>query len=345
MANLSVNETQEITHFYDYNQSDKFILSFALPCAPEFPYQCPVAVCAICIALIGIIGNAAVIVSLIREKLYKKTSLMSILVLTVTDILCLIEFTIRKFIYFPNEFYIIEKGVFTDELCVIVFVLINTPHLCSCWNVMFLAYERYTLVTNPFVYIGKHTPKIVVKRAIITFVLNAIINTVYATIMTNLSRCPDFVMHPEYYGFITIPTIAMSMFSLTFFHCSKVYKIKNPFNKEGRHSRYSSKFSHMTKIVYIIVIIFFLSQIPYLIFDMVHIYESLSNDVLPEEYFEVILHIGIVVFLINYASNPFIYWLTPLRYACKRRSRKYSSQAISMSNQTKTIFKSRNEEI
>lgn len=344
MANLSVNETGEFNDAFD-NQSYEFVLSFAWPCAPEFPYQCPVAVCAICIALIGIVGNAAVIVSMIKEKLYNKTSHMSILVLAVTDILCLIEFTIREFIYFPNEFYIIEKGVFTDELCVIIFVLINTPHLCSCWNVMFLAYERYILVTNPFVYIAKHTPKIVVVRAIITFVMMAIIHIVYATIMTNLSRCPDFVMHPKYYGLITIPTVALSMFSLTFFHCSKVYKIKNLSNKEGRHSRYSSQFSHMTKIVYIIVIIFILSQIPYLIFDMLPIFESLSNTSLPEEYFEVILHIGIVAFLINYASNPFIYWITPLRYACKRRSLKYSNQAISMPTQTKPFSQSRNEEM
>lgn len=164
---------------------------------------------------------------------------MFILVLVVIDILCLIEFMIREFIYFLNEFYIIEKGVFIDELCVIIFVLINMFYFCFCWNVMFLVYERYILVINFFVYIVKYMLKIVVVWVIIIFVMMVIINIVYVIIMINFLRCLDFVMYFEYYGLIIIFIVVLLMFLLIFFYCFKVYKIKNFFNKEGWYLCYS----------------------------------------------------------------------------------------------------------
>lgn len=336
MANSSENGTGDHLYAYDYESEYGYFSSdYTWPCSDGFPYLCPVSISAICIAVIGILGNLAVIVSLIRGKLYKKTSHMSILVLAITDIMCLVVFTIREFIYFPNEFYFMKKGVFSAELCVIIFVLNNTPYLSSCWNIMYLAYERYVLVTNPFVYMDKHTPRTVVIRAVITFVIVAIVNLAYAIIMTDLSRCPDFILIPTYYGFITVPIIGISFITLIFFHCSKVYKLKKLSTVEGRHTKSTKQFPHMTKIVYIIVITFILSQIPYLIFDVVSIFESFDNNIWPMEYYDVILNIGIVAFLVNYASNPFIYWITPLSCACKRSSTKNPPQS-SMNTKSET---------
>nr|XP_022328642.1 somatostatin receptor type 5-like [Crassostrea virginica]XP_022328651.1 somatostatin receptor type 5-like [Crassostrea virginica] len=339
MANSSVvNETAtESNGRHDYDPEDGyFSSSFVLPCSDEFPYHCSVAISALCIALVGIIGNLTVIGSMIREKLYKKTSHMSILVLAVTDILCLLVFSAREFIYFPNEFYFIKNYTFSGAACVAIFVLNNTPYLSSCWNVMYLAYERYVLVTNPFIYMDKHTPTIVVIRAVVTFIMIGLLNLGYAVIMVNLSQCPDFILIPVYYGFVTVPIIGISLFSLVFFHCSKVYKLKKLSNVEGRHSQNTKQYPHMTRIVYTIVIIFILSQIPYLIFDVVSIYESFDNNLWPMEYYDVILNIGIVAFLLNYSSNPFIYWLTPLgsKCNCKRVLSKRSRETSSI-NQTK----------
>jgi hypothetical protein len=282
-----------------------------------------VAVIAIVIATLGITGNIAVIVSLIRKKLYRKTSHMSILVLAVTDVLCLLVIIIRECVYFPNEFYIVEKFGFSNAFCIALFVFNNTPYLSSCWNVVFLAYERYVLVTNPLVYINVHTPKVVVIRALVAFALVTIVNLVYALITvvaTGIGKCPDFVLLPLHYGFVTFPMISTALFSLIFFHCSKVSKLRKSTQLKGRHARNEQRFPHMTTIVYIIVIIFIVSQIPYLIFDVISIFEHFELMAWPFEYLDILLHISIIVFLINYASNPFIYWITPLRCGKKRKT-------------------------
>ncbi|XP_011431839.3 C-C chemokine receptor type 7 [Magallana gigas] len=335
MANSLENGTGD--HLYAYDSESEywyFSSNYTWPCSYRFPYLCSVSISAICIAVIGILGNLAVIVSLIRGKLYKKSSHMSILVLAITDIMFLVVFIIQEFIYFPNEFYL--KRFFSAELCVIIFVMINTPCLSSSLNIIYLAYERYVLVTNPFVYMDKHTPRTVVIRAVITFIILAIVNLAYAIIMTDLSRCPDFILIPTYYGFITVPIIGISFMSLVFFHCSKVYKIRKLSNVQGRHTKRTKQFLHMTKIVYIIVITFILSQIPYLIFDVVSIFESFDNNIWPEEYYDVILHIGIVACLVNYASNPFIYWITPLSCAFKRSTIKHPPR-FSINTKSETV--------
>lgn len=128
MANSFENGTGD--HLYAYDSESEygyFSSNYTWPCSYRFPYLCSVSISAICIAVIGILGNLAVIVSLIRGKLYKKSSHMSILVLAITDIMFLVVFIIQEFIYFPNEFYL--KRFFSAELCVIIFVMINTPML------------------------------------------------------------------------------------------------------------------------------------------------------------------------------------------------------------------------
>ncbi|XP_056006911.1 neuropeptide Y receptor type 6-like [Ostrea edulis] len=335
MANSSDNGSEYGASLDNYwTDEGNFPSSFVFPCSPDFPYLCPVAIIAIVISTLGIIGNIAVIASMVKEKLYRKTSHMSILVLAVIDVLCLFVIITRECIYFPNEFYFVEKFGFSNTFCITFFVFNNTPYLSSCWNVVFLAYERYVLVTNPLVYINNHTPKVVVIRALVAFILVIVVNVAYALItvvMTGISKCPDFVLMPLHYGFVTLPMISASLFSLIFFHCSKVSKLRNSTRFKGRHTRNEQQFPHMTTIVYVIVIIFIVSQIPYLMFDVISIFEHFELITWPYEYLDILLHVSIIVFLINYASNPFIYWITPLRIRCRRKTPKSSTEITNAS--------------
>lgn len=279
------------------------------------------AVTAITIACLGIIGNIAVMVSIVRQKLHRKTAHMSILVLAVTDLMCLFVILVRECVYFPNDYYLAEKYGFSVSFCIGFFVWNNTPYLSSCWNVVFLAYERYVLVTKPMVYRVSHTAKSLVIRAVVTFILVTVVNLVYALmiVQTGISKCPEFVLQPKHYGFITVPTISVSVFLLIFFHCSKVSKLKHHSEFEGRHLRNLQHNPQMTTTVYIIVIIYIVSQIPYLIFDVMSILDSLKLIGWPFEFDNVLLHISIIVFLTNYAIDPYIYWMTPLACMSKHR--------------------------
>jgi hypothetical protein len=299
-----------------------FPSEFILPCSPNFPYSCPVAVTAIVIALLGIIGNIAVVVSIVRQNLHRKTAHMSIMVLAVTDLLCLIVIIVREIVYFPNDYYLVDKYGFSVGFCIGFFVWNNTPYLSSCWNVVFLAYERYVLVTKPMVYMVSHTAKFLVIRAVATFLLVTIVNLVYAILIVQngISQCPEFVLQPKHYGFVTVPIIFASVILLIFFHCSKVSKLKVRTSFEGRHSRNIQRIPHMTTTVYLIVIIYIVSQIPYLIFDVMSILESVKLIDWPFEFDNILLQISIVVFLTNFAINPFIYWITPVAYTWRHRN-------------------------
>nr|XP_022333640.1 neuromedin-U receptor 2-like [Crassostrea virginica] len=299
----------------EYNKS---LLSFSFPCSSEFPYNCPVTCCALTIVFSGTVGNIAVVASMIRRKLYKKTSHTCILVLALTDLLSLLLYATRECLYFPNEDYFLQNFGLSDGFCVMFFVSNNTPYLGSCWNVVFLAYERYVLVTNPLVYMEKHTYRIVLIRAVVAFILMAAFNVCYSVIMTRMSKCPGFILHPSFYAFISVPTILSALFLLLYFHCAKIRKLHRINSVEGRHIRNLHNLSNMTRTVYVIVLVFIVSQIPYLIFDVISIYESFEYVIWPEEYYDVILHVSIIVFSINYAINPFIYWITPLRTKFKR---------------------------
>jgi hypothetical protein len=271
---------------------------------------------ALVIATCGIVGNIAVIVSMIRKKLYRKTLHMSILVLAVTDVMALIMIVLGDCFYLPNEAYFVKLFDITNTTCISFFVLNSTPFLSSCLNVVFLAYERYVLATKPLVYKSVHTPKIVVIRALVAFVLVAVLNLLYsliAVVATGISKCPEFVPKPSLYGFVTFPLISASLLSLIFFHSSKVSRLRKSASLKGRYARNEQQFPHMTTIVYVIVVIFIVSQIPYLVFDVFVILEYFELLAWPSEFMDILLPISIVIFLINYASNPFIYWITPLR--------------------------------
>lgn len=300
------------------SEENKSSVTFILPCSPDFPYSCPITVIALSIVLVGTVGNLAVIGTLIRQKLYKKTSHMCILILALTDLLSLLLNATRECLYFPNEDYFIQTYGLSDRFCIAFFVANNTPYLGSCWNVVFLAYERFVLVTNPLVYMESHTYRYAAIRGFVTLVILTIINFCYSLIMTELSKCPGFILHPSYYAFISVPTIVFALFLLLYFHCAKIRKLKRINSLEGRHVRNMPNLSNMTGTVYVIVIVFIVSQIPYLIFDVISIYESFVYVSWPLEYYDIILHVSIIVFLINYSINPFIYWITPLRTKFKR---------------------------
>lgn len=293
-------------------------VTFILPCSPDFPYKCSITVIALSIVFVGTVGNLAVIGTLIRQKLYKKTSHMCILILALTDLFSLLLNATRECLYFPNEDYFIQTFGLSDHFCIAFFVADNTPYLGSCWNVVYLAYERFVLVTKPLIYMESHTYRYAVLRALVTFVILTVVNFCYSLIMTELSRCPGFILHPPYYAFISVPTIVFALFLLFYFHCTKIRKLKRINSLKGRHVRNMQSLSNMTRTVYVIVIVFIVSQIPYLIFDVISIYESFVYVFWPLEYYDIILHVGLIVFLINYSINPFIYWITPLRTKFKR---------------------------
>lgn len=303
--------------------------NFIYPCSPDYSYNCPVTVLALTITLLGVVGNLAVIITMVRQRRYRVTSHSCILVLAVNDLVSLLCNTSRECIYFPNQSYFVHTYGASSTFCITFFVVNYTPYQCSCWNVVFLAYERYVLMTRPLVYMHTHTPKLVIIRALVAFTITTLINLCYSIVMTNLSKCPEFILHPSYYALISVPSIFTSFVFLVFFHFSKVSKIRKMKLLEGRHTQIRKKFSRMTNIVYVIVIIYILSQIPYLLFDVVTTYETFTFKIWSLETFDIVLHVGIVVFLLNYAVNPFVYWITPLRCRFSRTPRRQIAYDIS----------------
>jgi hypothetical protein len=295
------------------------------------------------IAAFGIVGNIVVMISMIRENLYRKTLHMSILVLAVTDVLSLILIVLGDCVYLPNESYFVEIFDMSNGICIAFFVLYSTPFLSSCLNVVFLAYERYVLATKPLVYQSIHTPNIVVIRAFVAFVLVAAVNIVYALIavvVTGISKCPEFVTKPTLYGFVTFPLISAFWLTLIFFHSSKVSKLRKSASLKGRYTQNEKQLPNMTTVIYIIVIILIVSQIPYLVFDVFVILEYFELFAWPSEFMDILLPISIIIFMINYASNPFIYWITPLR--CRQNlktSKSYKETTNSSIKRERLVFK------
>lgn len=308
----------------DSETEESLTTDFCLPCTVNFPYECPVTVIVLLIVLLGIIGNTAVLVAMKRQRLYKKTSHMCILILALSDILALLVNIAREFVFYPNIDYFDAVYGFPEAFCIVFFVLVYSPYIFSSVNVVFMAYERYVLVTNPLVYHETHTAQRAACRALIALIVILIINLIYAIIMSDRSECPDYLLHSEYYAFISVPLIVFSSFLLMFFHCVKMVKLSKSQSMKERYTINMRKYSRMTKIVYIIVIIYILSQIPYVVYDIVSTCETFELIEWSEENYETILEVGIVIFPVNYAVNPFIYWLTPVNWGCRVKSSSFT---------------------
>ncbi|XP_062601607.1 melanopsin-A-like [Saccostrea cucullata] len=322
------------SNFQTYGHGDNFDLVLSFPCTENFPYRCPTSVVTLLVFLLGIIGNTAVIVIMKRKRLFRKTSHMCILILAINDSWSLLCNITREFVLYPNLDYFRLKFGFFEPFCVIFFVLFYTPYLCSSINIVFMAYERYILVTNPLEYMKTHTTKRAVFRALIAFITFLIINTSYAIVMSETSKCPDYLFYSEYYAFISVPFIVLSSVLLLLFHCLKIVKLSKLQILGTKHLRNAQSHWRMTKIVYVIVIIYILSQIPYVVYDIISTCDTFGLFVWPEKNYAILLEYGIVIFLMNYAVNPFIYWLTPLRCNCNPKSLQSTSDT---SNTISTI--------
>lgn len=292
------------------NCSSSVNWSSVFPCTQRFPYNCPVTVTVIIIFALGFVGNLVVVITMIRRELkHSKTFQMSICVLAISDLLSLLCNIGQELVFYPNIDYFEETIGFSNTFCLTSFIIFYTPYLWSSWNVVFMAYERYVLVTDAFKYITTHTGKLVLIRSVIGLLVLLVINTTYAIIMSQTKECPSYIMDTDYYSFISIPVTFTALIALVILHCAKLWKIKRCSMKRNQIP-FRQMTSRMTKVVYVIVTVYILSQIPYVIYDILNFCETRNLIIVwPEENYNILLSIGVITFSINYAINPFLYSL------------------------------------
>lgn len=147
----------------------------------------------------------------------------------------------------------------------------NISYSCSITVIVFLSYIVTTVGNLAMIgtFIRHRLYKKTLLSEFVTFVDLTVLN-VYSFIMTELSKCPGFILHPPYYAIISVPTIVVALFLLFYFHCAKIRPLRRINYLDGRHVRNMQSLS-MTMTIYVIVIVFIVSQIPYLIFDVISI--------------------------------------------------------------------------
>lgn len=281
------------------------------------------------LSLISILGNAATITNVLRRRMYESGTYVCILLLAVSDLVSTVLIYILMFILSPmmNELY------FNIPLCVLFFWIGFTSHFWSGSNLVLLAYERYSLITNPLRYQTFHSKRRAVKISLLILFILSVLCIAYAVVLSFTKSCPEFLLTMYYFAFIGVPFFFIITGMLLFLHCYKLIKIKRMPNLSLQTS-YKKGFSELTTKVYLICITYVFSQIPFVINDLMVLFIQYGVLGPSETWTHVLYKIGTVAILANYAINPFIYFFSfkRMKSLCKVKRKEITSSTISVYN-------------
>jgi hypothetical protein len=255
---------------------------------------------------------------------------MCILLLALSDFLSVATVYMGMFIFYPNLY----TYYFNIPLCILFFGATFTPFMWSSGNLVVLAYERYSLITNPILYHISHTSCRAITKSVAILTVMSMLNITYAVIISYYKVCPDFLLNVYYFAYIAVPTYFLVTGMLLYFHCSKLIKMKRrpPLAVGAKKKR---RFSEITTKVYLICLSFVLGYCPFIINDILvllieHNVVDSNEDLTPLLY-----QIGTTTMLANYAANPFIYFISFDKVTFVRKS-KNKSQVNDMVKATRS---------
>lgn len=281
------------------------------------------------LSLISIFGNAATITNVLRRRMYETGTYVCILLLAMSDLLATVLVYISMFVLYPMMYEL----YFNIPLCVLFFWIGFTSHFWSGSNLVLLAYERYSLITNPFRYQTFHTKCRAVKTSLLMLFILSVLCIVYAVVLSFTKSCPEFLLIMYYFAFIGVPFFFIITGMLLFLHCYKLIKMKKMPNLSLQTSN-KKGFSELTTKVYLICITYVFSQIPFVINDLMVLFIQYGVLGPSEMWTHVLYQIGTVSILVNYAINPFIYFLSfkRMKSLCKVKRKEITSSTMSVYN-------------
>lgn len=284
------------------------------------------------LTFISVTGNVATFCNILYRRMYKTVTFTCILLLALSDLLSNSAMYLGMFIFFPNmyEYY------FNIPLCILSFWAFFTPVLWSSGNLVVLAYERYSLITNPILFHTSHTSCRTLKTSIAILTIISMLNITYAVILSFYKACPDFLLIVYYFAYIAVPIYFLIIGMLLYLHCSKLIKLK-------RHRPLAVgatkmlRFSEMTTKVYLICLTFVFGQGPFIVNDILVLLTE-HNILYPNEELTYLLYqIGTLAMLANYAANPFIYFLSFDRLTSFCKSRHKLNDVASTARRSDTL--------
>lgn len=284
------------------------------------------------LSLISIFGNVATITNILRRRMYKNGTYLCILLVAMGDLLATIIVYVFMFILFPMMFEL----YLNIPLCVLFFWVGYTYHFWAGSNIVLLAFERYSLITNPFRYQTFHRKHRAVKISLLNLFILSVLCIAYAVVLSFIESCPEFFLIMYYFAFIGVPFFFIITGMLLFLHCYKLIKIKNMPNLSLQTSN-KKGFSEMTTKIYLICLSFVFSRIPFVINDFMVLFIQFGLLGPSEMWTHLLYQIGTVFILANYAINPFIYFLSfkRMKSLCKVKRREIPSSAMSVYNVSK----------
>lgn len=275
-------------------------------CHPSVWFMCATYVLSLLPLVLGIIANGVLCFQILRARSYRSTTFTCILVLSVSDILSSVSMIAAivdlnmKFIHTTSISQIFE---IVDRNILIVMV---TAVLWSNENTVLFALERYYLMKNPIKYARQQTPKRILLKSIISLILTGALNVFVIFLIVQLicKRMDAHCIMP-YFGALGTIFWIVTLVLLIVIHRAKIKRLrKTNLAPELQVNRTTSR---MTKSVYAILIVYFISNGPFLIVDVLKFMEMFctfswsANSPL-------IFNICFFFNSIKFTANPFIYY-------------------------------------
>jgi hypothetical protein len=269
------------------------------------------------------------------RRLYKTVTYTCILLLSLSDFLSVVNLYIGMFILYPNLY----SYYFNIPLCILHFWASFTPFLWSSGNLVVLAYERYSLITNPILYHISHTSCRAITKSVAILTFMSMLNITYAVITSYYKVCPDFLLNVYYFAYIAVPTYFLVTGMLLYFHCSKLIRMKRhpPLAVGVKKKR---RFSEITTKVYLICLSFVVGYCPFIINDILVLLTEHNVLDSNEGLTRLLYQIGTITMLANFAVNPFIYFLSFGRVTsvCKSKNKFHDMVKVSRSETSTSII-------